>query len=130
MYARLGLTALRRNLAFIVFGLLFTSLHSQTPVLTGQYNNARTSGITTETILNAADVNSSEFGKIATLATDGVVYAQPLYVPGVLMNGRTVNVLYVATMHNTVYAFDADNLTQPPLWQVTLAPSVPAGAAG
>ncbi|HZU28554.1 MAG TPA: DUF2341 domain-containing protein, partial [Bryobacteraceae bacterium] len=104
-------------------------LCAQTAVLTGQYNNSRTSGTTTETILNITNVNSASFGKIGALATDGQVFAQPLYVPNVAIGGKTVNVVYVATMHNSVYAFDADHLSQPPLWQVTLDPSVPANTA-
>src|SRR5579884_312611 len=125
-----GLKTLRSHFAYAVIGLLFTTVHSQTPVLTGQYNNSRTSGTTTETVLNTSNVNVSQFGKIGSLTTDGQVFAQPLYVPGVTIGGTTVNVLYLATMHNSVFAFDADHLTQPPLWQVTLAPSVPQGSAG
>ena len=50
---------------------------------------------------------------------DGYVYAQPLYVSQVLINDRRRNVVYVATEHNSVYAFDADNPVSEPLWHVS-----------
>jgi uncharacterized protein (TIGR03437 family) len=60
------------------------------------------------------------------LPVDGQVYAQPLYVSGLTIGGVTHNVLFVATQHNTVYAFDADAADPEVLWQVTLGVSVPA----
>lgn len=70
----------------------------------------------------------SNFGKIGTYPVDGQVYAQPLYVTGVSIGGSTHNVVYVATMHNSVFAFDADTPQSPtPLWQVNLGPTVPSG---
>lgn len=102
-------------------------------VLTGQYDNGRTSSNLNETILNTANVvqslfSPSRFGKVFTRAVDGDIYAQPLYVSNVNIRGKGIrNVVYVATMHNTIYAFDADNPTQSaPLWQVNLGPSVPS----
>jgi hypothetical protein len=57
---------------------------------------------------------------------DGAVYAQPLYVAGVTIKGAARNVLYVATMNDKVYAFDADSSSPTPLWSTafTNAPSV------
>src|SRR5216683_514118 len=99
-------------------------------VLTGQYDNARTGANLNETVLNTSNVlhsffSQSQFGKLFTRAVDGDLYAQPLYVPNINIPGEGVrNVVYVATMHNTVYAFDADNASQStPLWQVKLGPS-------
>jgi uncharacterized protein (TIGR03437 family) len=57
---------------------------------------------------------------------DGQVYAQPLYVSGLAIAGTTRNVLFVATQHNSIYAFDADANTPWLLWQAKLGPSVPA----
>ncbi len=58
---------------------------------------------------------------------DGKVYAQPLYVPNVNIPGKGVhNVIYVATEHDSVYAFDAESLTSTPLWKPAL--SVPQTA--
>jgi hypothetical protein len=63
-------------------------------------------------------VNSTAFGKLFSLSVVGYVYAPPLYVPGVAIAGQgTHNVLYVATEHDLLYAFDADT-GGAPLWQV------------
>ena len=60
-------------------------------------------------------MNTTSFGKLYSLAVDGQVYAQPLYVSAVNIAGGAYpgihNVLYVVTMNNTVYALDADSLT-------------------
>jgi hypothetical protein len=93
--------------------------HAQTSILTQHYDNARTGQNTNETILNQANVNSTTFGKLFALGVDGYVYAQPLYVPGVVIPGHgTHNALYIATEHDSVYAFDADT-GGAPLWIVT-----------
>ena len=106
--------------------LVASTAGAQVNVLTANYDNARTNSNLNETILNHANVNSGQFGKLFTLSVDGQVYAQPLYVGGVKLAGGTHNVVYVATMHNTVYAFDADPAAaHDPLWRVHLGPSVP-----
>jgi Chitobiase/beta-hexosaminidase C-terminal domain/Legume lectin domain len=95
------------------------SVYAQTNILTQHYDNARTGQNTAETILTPANVNSTTFGKLFALGVDGYVYAQPLYVSGVVMpGGGTHNVLYVATEHDSLYAFDADT-GGAPLWYVT-----------
>ena len=82
------------------------------------YDTARTGQNTGETVLNPTNVNSTTFGKLFTLTVDGYVYAQPLYVPALAIPGNgTHNVLYVATEHDGLYAFDADTGSQ--LWYVT-----------
>src|SRR5580658_827837 len=95
----------------------------QTPVLTQHYDNSRTGQNITETMLTPANVNASQFGKLFTQPLDGQMPAQPLYVPGVFIpaTNSTHNVVYVATMHDSVYAFDADSNQGPdasPLWYV------------
>lgn len=67
-----------------------------------------------ETQLTPANVNAStnQFHRRFTLPVDGKIESSPLYVSSLAIAGGTHNVVYVATMHNTVYAFDADNGTQ------------------
>jgi autotransporter-associated beta strand protein len=79
-------------------------------VLTYHNDNARTGLNSQETILNPSDVNVATFGKLFTLSVDGKVDATPLYLPAVAIPSQgTHNVLYVATEHDSLYAFDADN---------------------
>jgi hypothetical protein len=87
------------------------------------YHNdlARTGQNLNESALTLSNVNSSTFGKINFLNTDGRVDAQPLYVQNLLIGGQSHNVLYVETEHDSVYAFDADTGSQ--LWQVSLLPA-------
>jgi hypothetical protein len=99
-------------------------------ITTGQYNNYRT-GATNDSILTVSSVNVNTFGKVGSYAVDGAVFAQPLYLSNMKLGaGTAVDVLYVATMHNTIYAFNADKPGSAPLWSVNLAPSVPTGLAG
>jgi hypothetical protein len=91
-------------------------------ILTYHNDNMRTGRNSSETQLTLKNVNSSTFGKLFVIPTDGLVDAQPLYAPNVSIPGNgTHNVLFVASEHGTVYGFDADNGST--LWQVTtLAP--------
>jgi hypothetical protein len=84
-------------------------------VLTYHNDVARTGQNLRETILTPASVNSAGFGKLAMLATQGLVDAEPLYVSGVNVGGAVHNVVYVVTEHDMAYAFDADSFA--PLWQ-------------
>jgi len=97
-------------------------------VLTQHNNAARTGANLSETLLSTRSVTPKTFGKLGTLVVDGYLYAQPLYVQNVRVPGKGLhNVIYLATAHNSVYAFDADDLTaKKPLWKVNLGPSVPA----
>jgi len=78
------------------------------PVLTYHNDNARTGANPQETILNPSNVNWQTFGKKYSYGVDGQIYAQPLYVPNLTVNGANHNVVFAATENDTVYAFDAN----------------------
>ena len=103
---------------------LFTAAtaYGQVAVTTQHNDNYRTGQNSNETILTTANINVKQFGKLFSQPVDGAVYAQPLYVPNVNIAGGTHNVIYVATQHDSVYAFDADSdagVNSAPLWQVS-----------
>jgi hypothetical protein len=92
---------------------------SNSAVLTYKSDTLRTGQYPNETILNTGNVNSSHFGKHVSYPVDGQVYAQPLFVPNLSINGGTHNVAFVSTEHDSVYAFDADQKSAiSPLWHV------------
>lgn len=103
-------------------------------IITERNDIARSSANLQETQLNIGNVNVGSFGKVFERAVDGHIYAQPLYLPGVNIGGRGPrDVVYVATMHNSVYAFDAhDPAAGAPYWHRSLEPScaLPDGNIG
>ena len=98
-------------------------------VLTQHNDNARTGQNTSETILNASNVNVNQFGKLFALPTDGLVYAQPLYVPGVTINGGFHNVVIIATEADSLYAYDAD-AGGAPLWKASMVDAAHGAGSG
>ncbi len=130
----------------LVFGVLLLSCTGgggNEPVLGVSYpgkftyhnDNARTGQNPNETILTPANVNPVKFGKLFSYPLDGVAHASPLYVANVSIPGRGVhNIVYVATEHDSVYAFDGNGLSPIPLWQVSLIlpgeTTVPAADTG
>jgi hypothetical protein len=103
-------------------------LASNVHVLTSRNDTARTGANAKEKVLTTSNVKATTFGRVFTRPIDGAAYAQPLYVGGV--NGK--NVVYVATEHNSVYAFDADDTraSAAPLWQKSFGPSLPSSDTG
>lgn len=97
------------------------SMGAATDITTYKYNVSRTGLNSAETVLNLGNVNSTKFGLLRQLAVDGKVDAQPLYLSNLSVAGATHNVVYVATEHGSVWAFDAD--TGSKLWQVSLLKS-------
>lgn len=107
-------------------------------VLTQQYTNARVGAVLDETVLNTSSVNTARFGKKWTLYADGQITAQPLYVSSLAIDTTankdvplvkgTFNAVIIATLHNTVYVYDADQQKlgpegrTVPLWAKWLGP--------
>jgi hypothetical protein len=107
----------------LVFLYLAISSQAQVLVTTYRYDWARSGQNRRESVLTHTNVNAVQFGKLFSLPVDGQVYAQPLYLPSLTISGKVHNVVFVATEHDSVYAFDADtgrgaNLS--PLWRVSL----------
>jgi hypothetical protein len=95
---------------------------STVDVVTYHYDNMRSGQNLNETALTPLNVNSTMFGKKGEFMVDGKVDAQPLYLSQVTIGGQKKNVLYVATEHGSVYAFDADSIngaTSAFLWKTS-----------
>jgi hypothetical protein len=98
------------------------ALTVQTPpipdVTTYHFDNSRDGLNAQETVLTPANVTSATFGKIGFFQGDGKIDAQPLYLAGFNVIGTATNVLYMATEHDSLYAFNADTGTQ--IWKTSL----------
>jgi hypothetical protein len=91
---------------------------SGTDVTTYKYDSSRSGQNLTESALTLANVTSSTFGLLRTLPVDGLVDAQPLYLSQLAVGGSPHNAVFVATEHDSVYAFDSDSGAL--LWHVSL----------
>ena len=115
-------------------------MSAQVNVPTYQYDNSRAGTNVNEIVLGKSNVNPSVFGKLFSYPVDGYVYGQPLYIGNLPIAGKgTHNVVFVASEHDSVYAFDADSNTgtnSGPLWSVSFlnaaagVTSVPYGDTG
>lgn len=105
----------------LLLTLFVLSARSQVNVLTQHNDLKRTGWNQNERVLNQTNVNSSTFGKIFTRTVDDQIYAQPLVLSNLAIKGKLHNVVFVATVNNSLYAFDAESDTaNTPLWKVNL----------
>src|SRR6266480_4929935 len=99
----LGSIALKAHFLVLTLCLFTPSLAaSQVNVLTQHNDMGRTGQNLDETVLKTSNVNVNGFGKLFSRAVDGKIYAQPLYVANLTIQGTTRNVVFAATMHNSV----------------------------
>ncbi|MBV9724111.1 MAG: hypothetical protein JO299_02955, partial [Gammaproteobacteria bacterium] len=96
------------------------------------YHNdlARDGANNQEYALTPATVNTTSFGKLFSCAVDGAIYAQPLWVANLTVNGLPHNVVFVATQHDSLYAFDADTNPCMQLWSASLIDTSHGGTGG
>jgi hypothetical protein len=123
--SRTGDNSVSRHSVLPILVLVVVAMASvcsgQIAVPTGRMDNQRTGQNINETLLTPANVNSKQFGALFSYPIDYQALAQPLYVPNVsIPNQGTHNVVYLATMADSVYAFDADSAAADPdpLWWV------------
>jgi Putative Ig domain len=101
--------------------------------VTTYHNNLSRNGTNTqEYLLNSGNVTSSTFGKLFSCTVDEAIYAQPLWMPNITIGSAKHNIVVVATMNDSLYAFDADNNSTPctPLWHANLLDSAHGGTSG
>jgi chitodextrinase len=100
--------------------------------MVGTYHNdgARSGANTHEFALTPANVNTASFGKLFSCTVDGSIYAQPLWIANLTVNGAKRNVIIVATQHDSVYAFDADVSPCVTLWHASLLDAAHGATAG
>ena len=102
------------------------SVSAQVTVPMSQYDYGRTGANLQERMLNPSNVDATHFGKLFSRRVDDSIYALPLIVANLTIAGQRRNVLFVATMANTVSAFDADDPAQSePLWSRNLGTPAP-----
>lgn len=106
--------------------LLFAVLLPAQDIWTANGGQDRTNAYAAESRLRANNLSRESFGKLFTRTVDGQIYAQPLIARGLEIEGAKRDVVFVATMHNSVYAFDArDPRANEPLWRVHLGRPLP-----
>jgi hypothetical protein len=77
--------------------------------VTTYHNDATRAGVNSqEFALTTSNVHTSTFAKLFSCPVDAAIYPQTLWVGNIPIAGGTHNVIFTATSHNTVYAFDAD----------------------
>jgi Putative Ig domain len=99
-------------------------------VFTYHNNLSRDGSNPSEYAFTSANVSAATFGKLFSCKADGAIYTQPLWVAGLTINGAKRNVVFVATQHDSLYAFDADVSPCVTLWHVSLIDANHGGTAG
>jgi hypothetical protein len=99
-------------------------------VVTYHNNLARDGTNTQEYALTTSSVTTATFGKLFSCPVDGAAYTQPLWVPGLNIGGQVRNAIFVATQHDSAYAFDADANPCSQLWHANLLDAAHGGTAG
>jgi hypothetical protein len=102
--------------------------------------NAQEYALTAGSGGTGGSVAPASFGKLFSCIADGAVYAQPLWAANLTINGARHNVVFVASAHDSLFAFDADANPCVQLWSVSLIDTnhganageitVPAGTTG
>ncbi len=116
---------LPRTLTLLTIALFsYCLLSAQVNVVTQHYDQGRTGWYNKETLLNKSNVHNGSFGKLFSRSVDDQLYAQPLIVQGVDIPGvGKKNIVYLASVNNTVYAYDADSaLIDTAYWKINLTP--------
>lgn len=99
--------------------------------VTTYHNSLARDGVNShEYALTPANVKTATFGKLFSCTADGAIYGQPLWVPGVTIGGVKHNVVFVATQHDSLYAFDADTSPCLQLWRASLIDTLHGAASG
>ena len=115
-----------RALCLVVAASMPFGIANAVDVVTERYDGARLGANLQETALDTTNVDVDDFGKLWSYTVSGSVYAQPLFVHGVTIPGQgTHDVLYVVTMNDEVYAFDADSDADVPLLQASFGAPIP-----
>jgi hypothetical protein len=99
-------------------------------VFTYHNNLSRDGSNPSEYALTTSNVTTATFGKLFSCVGDGAIYTQPLWVANLTIGGTKHNVVFVATQHESLYAFDADASPCVTLWHISLIDSNHGGIAG
>jgi hypothetical protein len=83
---------------------------------TANFDLNRTNANLSEPFLTPTSVTSGNFKLLGSYILDGLVFAQPIYVEKITTSGQTHNLVIIATLNNSVFAFDADAPGSAPVW--------------
>ncbi len=117
----LSIIDLKKSFGIIGFMFFASTLFAQVNVLMNHNDLKRTGWNSHETILTTDNVSGGNFGKIFSRKVDDQIYVQPLVISNIQIGGGLHNIVLVATVNNSLYAFDADDPNaSAPYWEVNL----------